>query len=581
MLIDIPYDFSSDSSSSDSSPHRPIPSPQYRHRVVMDPTEEPMDTKHPIPNPKPVSRPKSRSLTPMEVESSSDSDPAPEIQPNPSGTRSLLRSLTPMEIESNSDWESISQPLFNCSGSHYKTSSLSHPIPLYVKSGSESEHMEPTGRTRNASDSSSSESGEFVPFRSNFDRANLPRIPVSSAVPGSSSKRKEKGKARETDVARARGQTGSSGPYSAPSQTEPFVTARVPRTAFGRARRVLASPSAGRPLATVSMRADIQFFDPERRSRISTFSLPSGNLDTVRQVEDACAIGDTIVLAYDHTSDVQVSCVSLPENSRASRPVLVDLPHTPHHPRLSEPPEDPNVSRPSIPKLIRCITPGPDRRREFLTSGYDKILRKWTLDPNSLHHTRSEKILVLDRTPAVLACHRTTLLVGFGLYVQAYDLNRVSTSTMIYGEKAPTSRMSNTIQHLYFHADDHRMQVFEVDRLDTQVHVYDSRKSPKDKYGLLYDHKSDCSFGYRAEQVAGKPRRRFTKGSTKFCYFARGYEDGMICLWDYRNPKKPVATECKRETGVVHMLCMDDHLVAFGGDSLTFMDFSLNVLSAR
>jgi len=135
----------------------------------------------------------------------------------------------------------------------------------------------------------------------------------------------------------------------------------------------------------------------------------------------------------------------------------------------------------------------------------------------------------------------------------------------------------------------------KVDHLDTQIHIYDSRKSEN----RGYSRRSDCSFGYRAEDVPGRPRTRFTKGSTKFCYFVRGYHDGTICLWDYRNCKvckfgavlklsslpsicqSPVASQRQRDTEIVHTLCTDDEFVAFGGDTVSFMDFSLNMLPAQ
>ncbi|KAK7458802.1 hypothetical protein VKT23_009808 [Stygiomarasmius scandens] len=131
-----------------------------------------------------------------------------------------------------------------------------------------------------------------------------------------------------------------SGPYSKPKD-EPLATTRVPRSSYGRAR-----------------------------NRISKYSLPSGNLDTTRHVEDACAVGNTIVLAYTH-APVQLSYIPISHNKR---PNLVDLEHTPHQTVESQT----NVKhRP--PKLSRCLAPGPDPLKDVLTAGYDRSLRKWAL----------------------------------------------------------------------------------------------------------------------------------------------------------------------------------------------------------
>lgn len=64
-----------------------------------------------------------------------------------------------------------------------------------------------------------------------------------------------------------------------------------------------------------------------------------------------------------------------------------------------------------------------------------------------------------------------------------------------------------------------------MDNLDSQIHIYDDRKGG-------FDRTSDCYFGGRY----GAPTKS-SKGDTHLSLFAKGYEDGTVCVWDYRNGK--------------------------------------------
>lgn len=72
------------------------------------------------------------------------------------------------------------------------------------------------------------------------------------------------------------------------------------------------------------------------------------------------------------------------------------------------------------------------------------------------------------------------------------------------------------------------MNVVKVDHLDTQIELFDDRK----KHG--FDRAADCKFGHRS---ADGKSSRYSRGSTHLSYFVRGYSDGCVCIWDYRNAR--------------------------------------------
>ncbi|KAF9469072.1 hypothetical protein BDZ94DRAFT_1245297, partial [Collybia nuda] len=58
-------------------------------------------------------------------------------------------------------------------------------------------------------------------------------------------------------------------------------------------------------------------------------------------------------------------------------------------------------------------------------------------------------------------------------------------------------------------------------------------------------------------------------------YFVRGYEDGCICIWDYRNSKCPVL-EAKRDhlvQPVFHSIITSSEIICYGVDGLAFRNY--------
>ena len=73
-----------------------------------------------------------------------------------------------------------------------------------------------------------------------------------------------------------------------------------------------------------------------------------------------------------------------------------------------------------------------------------------------------------------------------------------------------------------------------MDDLDEQVQLFDIRAGG-------FQTQPVVRFGHRtqAENPArhSPPSYRYTRGSLSHCHFARGFADGYVFVWDFRNPK--------------------------------------------
>lgn len=130
-------------------------------------------------------------------------------------------------------------------------------------------------------------------------------------------------------------------------------------------------------------------------------------------------------------------------------------------------------------------------------------------------------------------------------------------------------------------------QLMKVDHLDHQVQVYDLRQSNFDKPAVM-------EFGYRASTSSMKPRDRFQKGSTSHSLFSRGYNNGTLCIFDYRNTavcrslvhlirlhgpysglrQNVVSKRRRREDPIVHSVFSGDQVIAYGRFEVTFWALS-------
>ncbi|KDQ64754.1 hypothetical protein JAAARDRAFT_237052 [Jaapia argillacea MUCL 33604] len=94
----------------------------------------------------------------------------------------------------------------------------------------------------------------------------------------------------------------------------------IPKADFARGRRILGTESDDLPLVTVSMRGDIHLVRRAERDRISQWSIPAG--DEHRHVEDACVVGDTVVVGHN-IGPCQVSVINLDSIRKARHWVSV------------------------------------------------------------------------------------------------------------------------------------------------------------------------------------------------------------------------------------------------------------------
>ncbi|ESK97425.1 hypothetical protein Moror_17604 [Moniliophthora roreri MCA 2997] len=320
---------------------------------------------------------------------------------------------------------------------------------------------------------------------------------------------------------------------------------RLPKVPYGGARRVLVPATVGLPMVTVSMRADLQFVAMERQVRVSSLSMPAPNPDPNLHVEEAIILGDTVVLGYDKGPH-QVSLVQL---ASGKKPVRIDLEHRPHD---VSPTYGFNFSSRAISYLAAMSD------TTFVSGGYDKTVRLWKLNGRQ---STSERLRGFQAAPSALACCGEKLLVGYGKALELLDVKHLT-------GKAQVFKFSNSIWHAHFHRDASSISVLEVDHLDQQVLLYDSRKDQE------YNRTPDCALGYRPT----KGLSRYYRGSIFYSYFVRGYPDHTVCLWDFRNPKMPVLKKRQNTKAFHTTFCTDGRVVTAGDDTLTFLDMDLKIV---
>ncbi|KAL0581973.1 hypothetical protein V5O48_000031 [Marasmius crinis-equi] len=320
-------------------------------------------------------------------------------------------------------------------------------------------------------------------------------------------------------------------------------TLRVPKVQHGRARRVLIPTSTGLPMVTVSMRADFQFFDIQRRIRLASKSMPASLLEDTLHVEDAVIVGDTVIVGYDK-GPFQVTSLKLGSGSK----VDVKRSELTHRPHATDPASKINVSC----RGVSCLAPDLSGS-SFFSGGYDRTVHRWPMDGGGV-----QKITTVNAAPSALACRQKQLLIGVGKTMEIYDLGHIHASPQRF-------KFSNVICHVHMHPSAGSISLVEVEHLDQQVLLFDCRTKQ-------YDRAADCVLGHRSDKWS-----RYYRGSVLHSYFVRGYSDDTICLWDFRNPKAPVARK-RHGVKAVHTAFTDAGIVAFGGETVTFLDFNLNVV---
>ncbi|KAH7920265.1 hypothetical protein BV22DRAFT_1040024 [Leucogyrophana mollusca] len=313
----------------------------------------------------------------------------------------------------------------------------------------------------------------------------------------------------------------------------------LPKTPYGRSRRILVPASDDLPLATVTMRGDLQFIDRKEHFRISLSSLP--NKGDYRHVEDACVVGDTIVLGYDG-GPCQVTL--LPVTRKSPRPI--DVQRQPHVP-------SPRVSK-SFKGGVSCLSAMCSEAGsiKFFSGGHDRWVYLWTAETHQLTNATCKKLSVFhDSGVSAIAYQRRSnaLMSSDGQKLWTTDLSRSYTPKPVL--------VSNVVNQIHVHPQAPDIILLEIKHLDQQIQIFDCRKGG-------FNRPPCFTFGHRYADAKFEPS--YTKGSTRHVYFARGHQDGSVILWDYRNPKDIlIKRQYQQIDAVVHTAFSNSEVVAFGG----------------
>lgn len=221
---------------------------------------------------------------------------------------------------------------------------------------------------------------------------------------------------------------------------------------------------------------------------------------------------------------------------------MIDLQHGPH--------AIPSKTNRPVAKgatMVSCLAPAPAADTQsvrFFTGGYDKSIRWWAVGGKDA--ATSERLALTTTPPFAMAHRDRKLFVGVGRRLMTLDLGHLTA-------KPDSAATSNIIHQIHINPQAPSVSILEVsgirslshrfilkqiygyktNHLDYQMQVFDDRR----KHG--FNRASDCQFGYRHE---GSIASRHSRGSAHLSYFVRGYPDGCICIWDYRNSKVRLAS---------------------------------------
>lgn len=343
---------------------------------------------------------------------------------------------------------------------------------------------------------------------------------------------------------------------ASPSIDSGSVSVTLPKPDHAKGRRLVVPADPSLPIAAVYMRGDCQFIHQETRKHIARFSLPAqkARRDIVpRHVVDAVSLDeDTAVIGYDKGS-CQVSCLLL----NADRPRHVDLTHrghttvVEHHTGTSSP-------NPGISAL--AAMPADGRSRRFLSGGGDGTVRLWTLSGEGHDGLQagSAPLELSPRQPVRGLAFRASdgaVLVGHARHVSVAPLEAPTRATPALLSAAPLQ--------VHVHPQNPRVVLIEVDHLDRQVQIFDVRSANLDRRPVM-------EFGHRAAPSMGPAKHIYRRGSTSHALFARGYGDGTLCVWDFRNTSSVTLKTRTREDPIVHAVLHKDQVIAYGAYRVNF-----------
>ncbi|PSR73620.1 hypothetical protein PHLCEN_2v10539 [Hermanssonia centrifuga] len=336
------------------------------------------------------------------------------------------------------------------------------------------------------------------------------------------------------------------------------VTVNLPKSDYARGRRLLVPENTSRPMAAVYMRGDMQFVHQDGRYRLSTFSLPSEGKDEgvpTRRVVDAQLLGDdTVIVAYD-CGPSQISYTRL---SYTEPPQRLDLQTRGHntvfeHRRTGKSSQNPGIS---------ALAAMPQHPVRFLSGGGDGTIQLWTMSHPHPYSASIQSLGFAHSGPIRCLAYRSSDNQVFSCFhkrIHAADIKASRASDPI--------RLTAAAQQIHVHPQDPSIIVLEacaeVDHLDRQIQIFDTRKGS-------FEDTPCIEFGYRQHRGTTTVER-FSKGSTQYTLFARGFGDGTVCLWDYRNAKNVSRRfQGERTDPITHTVLRGGEVIAYGSHSITF-----------
>ncbi|GJE84667.1 hypothetical protein PsYK624_007430 [Phanerochaete sordida] len=333
------------------------------------------------------------------------------------------------------------------------------------------------------------------------------------------------------------------------------VSVTLPKAEHAKGRRLVVPADPSLPIAAVYMRGDCQFIHQGSRAHIARFSLPAEKARrgvASRHVVDAVAVdARTIVIGYD-AGPTQVSCLLL----GSERPRHVDVPHR-GHTTVVEHASGTSSQNPGISALAALPADGGGRRR-FLSGGGDGSVRLWTL-------AGADGALRGASTPLALAPGQPVRCLAYRASdgaVFAGHARHVSCAHVEAARAGKPALLSAAPLQVHVHPQDPRVVLLEVDHLDRQVQIFDLRRN--------LDMGPVMEFGHRAAPSMSPARHMYRRGSTSHTLFARGYGDGTLCVWDYRNKSNVLLQSRAREDPIVHAVLNGDQVIAYGAYRVTF-----------